>query len=223
MKGRSTVKNSLIKEFRLAASPLSFIFLSFGLMTFIPGYPILCGAFFVCLGLFQSFQHSRENGDISYSLLLPVKKSAIVKGKYLIVVILEAAAFVLMAVVTSLRMTVLAAAPVYIQNILMPANPVFLSFVLMIFLSFNCLFVGGYFKTAYKFGKPFVLFAVASFILVILGETFHHIPGLKVLKQVEGKGMWIQYLILIFAILFFIIGSVLSCMISQRRFEKLDF
>lgn len=217
------MKNMLIKEFCLAASPLSFIFLSFAFMTFIPGYPILCGGFFVCLGIFQSFQHSRENGDISYSLLLPISKADIVKARYMSVIILEAIALVLMTAVTALRMTVLSEAAVYVQNVMMPANPVFLSFVLMIFLSFNCLFVGGYFRTAYKFGKPFVLFAVVSFILVVLGETLHHIPGLEVLAQLKGEGMWIQYLILILSVLLFIIGSILSCQASQRRFEKLDF
>ena len=186
------MKNMLIKEFRLAASPLTFIFLSFAFMTLIPGYPILCGGFFVCLGIFQSFQHSRENGDVSYSLLLPISKADIVKARYLSVIILEGTALVLMTAVTALRMTVMSEASVYVQNVMMPANPVFLSFVLMIFLSFNCLFVGGYFRTAYKFGKPFVLFAAVSFLLVLLGESLHHIPGLEVLKQLKGEGMWIQ-------------------------------
>ena len=58
------MRNLLIKELKLSTMVLTYIFLVFALMTFIPGYPILCGAFFFCLGIFQSYQTSRENNDI---------------------------------------------------------------------------------------------------------------------------------------------------------------
>ena len=32
-------------------------------MAFIPAYPILVGAFFVCFGIFRFFQSGRENND----------------------------------------------------------------------------------------------------------------------------------------------------------------
>ena len=32
----------MIKELRLSASALSYLFIAFGLMFFVPGYPILC-------------------------------------------------------------------------------------------------------------------------------------------------------------------------------------
>ena len=53
------MRNILLKEMRLSASLLSFLFIPFGLMFFLPGYPILCGVFFVTLGIFQSFQNAR--------------------------------------------------------------------------------------------------------------------------------------------------------------------
>ena len=57
------MRNILGKEMRLSASVLSYLFIAFGLMFLLPGYPILCGAFFVSLGLFQSFQSAREAND----------------------------------------------------------------------------------------------------------------------------------------------------------------
>ena len=39
--------NIMIKEMKLSASCLSYWFILFGLMFFLPGYPILCGVFFV--------------------------------------------------------------------------------------------------------------------------------------------------------------------------------
>ena len=61
------MKNILKKEMTLSASILSYLFIAFGIMFFIPGYPILCGAFFVTLGIFQSFQNAREANDIVFS------------------------------------------------------------------------------------------------------------------------------------------------------------
>ena len=72
------MKSLLIKDFRLSASVLTYAFLAASLMTMLPGYPILCGAFFVSLGLFQSFQNAREANDIVFSSLLPIAKSDVV-------------------------------------------------------------------------------------------------------------------------------------------------
>ena len=73
------MRNVLRKEMRLSASVLSYLFILFGLMFFLPGYPVLCGAFFVTLGIFQSFQTAREANDIVFSALLPIAKRDIVK------------------------------------------------------------------------------------------------------------------------------------------------
>ena len=216
------MRNLLSKELRLSTPILTYIFIAFGFMTFIPGYPILCGAFFVCLGIFQGYQYARESNDIMYSILLPIKKSDVVKAKYLSAVFIELMTFVLCAVCTAVRMTAFADSTVYTQNVLMAANPVFLAFVLLIFLAFNAIFIGGFFKTAYKFGSSFVLFIVVNFIIIGIGEALHHFPGLGFLNNTSGSMMGVQYVILIIAAVIFVFGTVLSCKISQKRFEKID-
>ena len=97
----------LRKEMKLTASILSYLFIAFGLLTFCPGYPILVGAFFVSLGIFQSFQNARETNDILFSTLLPVAKREVVKGKYLFVCFIELCGLLLMGIAVVLRMTVL--------------------------------------------------------------------------------------------------------------------
>ena len=82
------MKSLVKKEFSLAIPPLTYVFLAFALMSFIPGYPILCGAFFTCLGIFQGYLSAREAGDIYFSLMLPVRKKDIVRAKYISVMIL---------------------------------------------------------------------------------------------------------------------------------------
>ena len=86
--------NALLrKEMRLSASALSYIFIIFGVLAILPGYPILCGAFFVTLGLFHSYQNARESNDILYSALLPIAKRDVVKGTFQFAIMVELAGF----------------------------------------------------------------------------------------------------------------------------------
>ena len=97
-----------------------------------PGYPILVGSFFVCLGLFQSFQTAREANDLTYTALLPVEKRDVVRAKYAFCCFIEICYFTLTGAVTLIRMTLLSNAAVYRNNVLMNANLVYLAFVLLI-------------------------------------------------------------------------------------------
>ena len=84
----------------------------------------------------------------------------VVKGKYLFVCFVEISSFILMTISVIIRMTVLADAPAYRSNALMNANLFALGSALVIFALFNSIFVGGFFKTAYKFAKPFLSFII---------------------------------------------------------------
>ncbi len=212
----------LKKEMKLAASPLSYIFIVFGLMAFLPGYPILVGSFFVCLGLFQSFQNAREANDITYTMLLSVAKRDIVKAKYAFCIVVELGYFGLTSVVALLRMTLLSEAAVYRNNVLMNANLVYLGFVLVILGLFNLIFVGGFFRTAYKFAKPFVMFIIAAFLVVGIGETLFHIPGLSALNAFGFNHIGIQLVVFAAGVVAFVLMSAFSIRQSIKNFEKID-
>ena len=214
------MKSLLIKELRLSAHPLSYLFLAFSLMALIPGYPILVGAFFVCFGLFQTFQNGRETNDVLYSALLPIDKKDVVKARYAFVCLIQAMAFVLTAGLTALRMVFLSDAAPYANNAMMNANPVFLAWTLLIFTLFNVLFVGRFYQTAYKFGKPFVAFIVASLSAVFVAEALHHVPGLEFLNT--SKRLPLQLALMISALAVYVIAAALSCRAAQQRFERLD-
>lgn len=216
------MKNLLYKEFRLATPLLTFLFLGFSLMTFLPGYPILCSSFFVCMGMFQSYQFGREDQDILYTMLLPVKKTDVVKAKYWAAVILQMAAFFICVICTGIRMVFLSQAPVYTTNVLMGANPVFLAFVLLIFASFNVVFIGGFFQTAYGFGKPFIRFAVVNFVIIGIGETLHHLPGLAWLNALDFRYIGPQLAILLVSAVIYLAATIAACRTAQKRFEALD-
>lgn len=212
----------LIKEMKLSSLLLTYLFIGFAFMTLIPGYPILCGSFFVTLGIFQSFQMAREANDILYSALLPIAKCDVVKGKYIFVMMIEACSFCIMLLLTLLRMTILSDAPVYRQNALMNANFFFLGMVLIIFALFNALFVGGFFKTAYKLGKPFVIYIAAAFGVIGPAEAAHHMPGLEALNAFGFTHMALQLACLIAGIAVFAAMTYLSYNKACRNFEKID-
>ena len=212
----------LNKEFRLAASPLSWIFLIAAGMTLLPGYPILMGAFFICLGIFQSFQNAREANDVLYTVLLPVRKADFVRAKYAFSCCIQLIGFVIMAVLTALRMTALADGKAYVGNALMNATPLFLAFALLIFAAFNMLFIGGFFRTAYKFGGPFLSFGIATLLLVFIGEALHFVPGLAFFNTTTGERLGLQFALLAIAAVVYALGTFLSCRASMAKFEMID-
>lgn len=212
----------LKKELRLSASPLAFIFIAFGLMFFLPGYPVLCGVFFVTLGIFQSFQYAREANDILFSVLLPIAKRDVVKGRFLFVCFIELCGFALMSISTLLRMTLFADSPVYRSNALMNANPFALGMALLIFGLFNMIFVAGFFKTSYKYGKPFITYTVACFLTLGLAEALHYFPGLEALNAFGFEHLGLQLGLLLCGALLYTLLTLFAYSLSWKSFEKTD-
>ena len=110
------MKNILQKELQLTASPLSYFFILFAMMTMLPGYPILVGGFFVCLGIFHSFQTGRENNDILFTVLLPVEKSDAVRAKYVFTVFIQMVSFLISFILTLVRMIAFSHAPIFTKS-----------------------------------------------------------------------------------------------------------
>ena len=210
------------KEMKLCASLITYCFILFGLMFFIPGYPILCGAFFTALGIYQGFLYAREANDIEFSVLLPISKKDVVKGKYLFVCFIEGCALLLMLGVTFIRMTVLADSVVYRTNALMNANLFAVGGALLIFGIFNAIFLGEFFKTAYNMGRPFIVFVIANFITIGVLETLHHIPVLEAVNSFGFENIGLQLILMSIGLLTFIVMTLLSYRSSCRNFEKID-
>ena len=215
------MKKLFYKEMKLSANPLSYWFIAFSAMTMLPRYPILVGSFFICLGIFHTYQQIREYDDITYTVMLPVKKQDVVTAKYLFVLFIECTAFILCTLLTIIRMKVLGNAVPYVTNQLMNANAAYLGYVLIVFAAFNGIFLAGFFKTAYQIGKPFILFCVAGFIIIIIGETLHHIPNLESLNDPSSVNAP-QVAILVIGIAVFMLCTWVSYQKAVKDFEAID-
>jgi len=214
--------NALLrKEMRLSASALSYIFIIFGVLAILPGYPILCGAFFVTLGLFHSYQTARESNDILYSALLPIAKRDVVKGKFQFAIMIELAGFLVMAAITVVRMTVLNDVEAYHDNALMNANPFFLGMVLVVFGIFNTVFISGFFRTAYNL-SPFITYIAVAFAAIVAAEALHHISGLEAVNAFGFDDIVLQMGLLIAGAAVYAALTYLSYRKSCRRFETID-
>ena len=216
------MRSLLIKEMRLSASVLSYLFIAFGLMFFLPGYPILCSVFFSCLGIFQSFQNAREANDLVFSALLPVSKQDVARGKVLFSCFIELCTLLLMAIVMVIRMTAFADAPVYLVNALMNANPFALGVAFLMFGLFNVIFIAGFFKTSYKFGKPFVTFIIVAFVVIGVAEALHHIPGLEALNAFGFSHLPLQLGLLAAGVACYVVLTGIALRSSAASFEKTD-
>ncbi len=212
----------LKKELQLSTLLLTRLFIGFAFMTLLPGYPILCGVFFITLGIYQSFQSAREANDTVFSALLPVSRRDVVKGRYQLVLLIEMCGFALMTVLTVLRMTLLRDAAVYRQNAMMNANPFYLGTALLVFGLFNVLFVGGFWKTAFNIGKPFVIYTAAAFLSIGAAEALHHFPGLEALNAFGFDHIVLQLSLLLGGMLLFAWMTWLSYQRACADFEKID-
>lgn len=211
----------LKKEMMLSAAPLTYFFILFGFMFFLPGYPILCAPFFVTLGIFKSFQNAREANDFVFSALLPIAKRDVVKGKYIFSCFIELASLVIMAVSTLVRMTVLKDDFVYRSNALMNANLYALGAALVIFGLFHLIFIGGFFKTAYKFGS-FVSYIVAAFLALGIFEAMHYLPGMSAVNAFGFDHPGLQLALLAAGAMIYLILTWISYRNSCASFDKID-
>lgn len=96
-----------------------------------------------------------------------------------------------------------------------------LGWLLILFALFNSVFLGGFFRTAYGLGKPFILYSIAGFAVICLAEALHHFPGMAAMNsQTEGFGM--QLIVLAAGVLLFVGMTALSCQKAQKNFERID-
>lgn len=209
------------KEVRLS-SPICWVFLAFSVMVLIPSYPFLVAVFFICQGIFQSFIFARENNDVLYTVLLPVKKSDAVTAKYAFTALIEMLGLCLMAGFAVLRNTVLKDAAPYAENVMLRPNFTAFGWALLMFAAFNWFFLHGFFKTAYKVGVPFILFAVAGACCIAAAEFLCHIPGLQWMNAAPSEGLTLRLLFFAACLVVYLAVTALSLSLSKKRFEKID-
>ncbi len=207
-------------------------------MYFIPNYPMYVGPFYMMLCIMLTFAMNQSSNDILYTVLLPVKKSDVVKARFLYCGMLEIFAFACALIGGLTR-----------HLIHYPANKAgieitiaYFGLQMVLFAIFNLIFLGNIYKDPLKAGGKFLLAAIVYFLGLAICElpvwTYFAMKGKLAAGEIsEFSGIAklgelftsynSQYLIVQLGILF--AGIVIYCLswyLSFRRascqFDKYD-
>ncbi|MDQ0359388.1 ABC-2 transporter permease [Breznakia pachnodae] len=212
------MKNLLYKEIRLAAHPNLFIFAALGCLVLVPAYPYSTIFLYGTLGPAITFMFARENNDAVYTALLPVKKSDVVKGKFMLILIAELGQLLLSVPFAILRYHLFSEGNAVGLN----ANIAFYGFGFIVYAMFNYIFFTRFYKTAYKVGTSFVLALIPVVLGMLVIESLGHIPFVQWIDSVAMNDMIYQLPILIVGIIVFTISIWITYKKSVKNFENVD-
>ncbi len=215
------MKHLLYKELRLAKHPTMFLFLLFSAMLLIPSYPYYVAFIYTCLSVFFVFLQGRENNDLSFTALLPVRKRDIVRARCLLVVLMQLA-----QVLVSLPCAIVGARinPLGGNAAGIEANAAFFGLVLVMYALFNLLFLPAFYRTGYRVGRAFLFAGAAVLVYIVASELLVQcVPALKAsLDTFDPATRGTRLFVLLLGAGLYAAGSLLACLLSERRFARVD-
>jgi hypothetical protein len=215
------MKNLLYKEFKLAAHPTTYIFLAFCAMMLIPSYPYYVQFLYVCMSIFLIFLTGRENKDVFYTVMLPVRKRDVVKARCLMIGIIE-----LVQIAISIPFAILSIRIIPGGSNLagIDANLALYGFIFGLFTVFNVIFIPVFYKTAHKAGAAFLCAGIAVLLYYMAVESLVWIPSpASTFLNTIDPVMMLQHLpILVGGIAIWILGMILAYKKAAASFEKVD-
>ena len=215
--------NLIKKEITLCMHPTAFIFLFFAVLVFVPNYPYEVIFFFSCLSVFFCCMMTRENGDIAFSCALPVKKEHIPLAKMLVVFGLQGIVLLLVGLLGAVKGAVLPAEQ-YVNQAGISANLALVGNGAVLLGVFNLIFFPRYFRSPDKIGVPFVIGAVAVFLLIGVFIVLRWATPLYsvTLNGLNSQNIGAKTAALTIGLIVYIILSAISCMLSMKRFQRID-
>ncbi len=213
------MKTLLYKQLRLACHPMTPVFCLSGIMLLIPNYPYSVAFFYVTLGLFFTFLNMREQKDIYYSALLPLRKRDTVRAAVAFTVLVE-----LLSVVITALFCLLSAKlqPGKDNAVGMDANLMLLGAGFVLYGVFNLVFFICLYRSGYKVGAAYLKANLALWPIMLLAEALPHFPSLMWLNRVDTQANLRQIPILLFGIAVFAVLTILAYRRSARLYERVD-
>lgn len=214
------MKKLLMKELRLALHPTNVIFLLFAAMLLIPSYPYYVAFFYTTLGVFFTCLTGRENRDIEYTMLLPVRRADVVRARILLTVLLEGA-----QVLLSIPFAMLNRRLYPLGNMAgMEANVALFGLTLVMYGLFNVVFFPLYYRNPNKIGVAFLLGGLAEGVFIVLAELAAHLVPFarRYLDTADPTYLAPKLVVLAIGVALFAALTLLAARLSERRFERFD-
>ena len=210
----------LKKEITLVMHPVVPLFMLLAAMVLIPNYPYTVIFFYTTLSIFFTCMLGRENGDVAYSLGLPITKADVVRGRMLFVILIEVIQVILVEIFSLVRHA-LNPAP---NMAGMEGNLALLGFGFALFGLFNRVFFSRYYRDINTVGKSFIAATTVYWVGAILvdGSTFA-IPYVRdVLDTPDPQNLLPKAIVFIIGLVVFLLLNLLTCKKAINSFEKQD-
>jgi len=215
------LKNLLYKEFKLVLYPPFYLVLLLTMLILIPSWVYFIAMSYIFFIVISNiFTLSKTNNDITFSMMMPVKKTDIVKARLFSVSFIE-----LLNIAAAVPCAIINNILYKNNNALMNPNIAFFGFVFIMYGIFNLILFPTYYKTGYKLLWPLVG-AMAGALGFAEGAEFFvlTVPVLKEALNSDNPDMLIWKLIaLIGGILIFVLFNIIAFKLSVKRFNRLDF
>ena len=166
---------------------------------------------------------ARENGDIAFSCALPVKKEHVPLAKMLVVIGLQCAILLLVGVMGAIKGAVLPAEQ-YVNQAGISANLALVGNGAVLLGVFNLIFFPRYFKAPEKIGVPFVIGAVAVFLLISVFIVLRWATPLYsiTLNGLNSENTGAKIAAFAISVAVYVVLSAVSCKLSMNNFQKID-
>lgn len=212
------MKNLLYKEFKLSIAAGFFLLPLLGALIIIPNwvyYVALMYCMFVTVP--NIFTTNKAYNDIGFTVMLPVKKSDIVKARMASIIVMELLHLLVAAVFAVMNIAWFKG-----NNVFSEPNVAFFGLAFVMFGIFNLILFPGFYKTAYKVAMPVILAMAAAIVFMVIVECLViFVPTVS--EYIDGvTNMAAQIPVLLIGILLFALSAVVAFRISAKRFDRID-
>lgn len=208
------------KEILLAMHPTALVFLLLSAMLLIPNYPYEVIFFYTSLGVYFICLTGRENRDIPFTMLLPIRKRDVVKARFALVMGLEILQMAVAVPFAAVRQHMGIGGNV----VGMDANIPLFGIAFVMLGVFHLVFFGIYYKEVQHVGKAFLVSSAVNFLYIGAAEVLVHIlPFLRErMDTPEPLYLGEKILFLLAGAFLYLVMTLISYSRAVKDFEKQD-
>ncbi len=210
----------LKKEVSLSMHPTVPIMMCLVFMVLIPNYPYLLICFYTILATFFTCLVGRENNDIIYTMMLPIAKADVVKGRIIFTVCQQVLQMILLVPF------------IFLSAYLNPignqvgtdANIALIGIAFLTYGISNLVFYTVYYKNVSKVGFAFLCTSIVVTIIIIVDIIMSHAWPLyrDVIDCPGTQNITYQLIVLVIGVIGYITLTVMTYKRSVRLFIKQD-
>ena len=214
------IKNLIYKEFRLNINPWFYSFLALALLILCPSWPFFIALAYLFMFFMVLSQMDKANQDLGFASSLPVPKGGIATARTCTLVIIETAQLFVAGIVAVVRYMLYA----HDNQAGMNTNLVFFGVMLIMYATFNVIYLPGSYKRPYRMAWPLL---GGSLIAVVVGGVLSSVvafqPRLAAIFNDRGLGHPVAQILVFAAGLVVYAGlTLLARRTAISNFAKVD-